>query len=105
MLPNESLLDALRFLDYNSLVASKFVAARFLHVIAKYSAELPRQHSFLVAFYIDYVNYIDLTIRARLKSIRYEPGSQASLAVACREVAEVVGAHAVANLIFSENTW
>lgn len=38
------------------------------------------------------------------RSIRYEPGNQASLVTACREVAGVIGPHAVAKLMFYNNT-
>lgn len=105
MLPNETLLNVLRCADFGTLVSTKFVDARFLDVVTKFGVELACRRNFRVVFLDNYVCYADVTIGDRLKNIRYEPGNQQSLAAACREVAAVIGQHAVAELIFLENTW
>ncbi|KAH7705118.1 hypothetical protein AAVH_27687 [Aphelenchoides avenae] len=105
LLPNELLLDVLHFADYSTLVAVKLVDTRFLDVVAKFSAELACRHNFQVLFFPSYITYVDVTIGSRRKSIRYESGSQSSLAGACREVAGVIGPHVVAKLLFLENSW
>ncbi|KAH7676015.1 hypothetical protein AAVH_42076 [Aphelenchoides avenae] len=105
LLPNELLLDVLHFTDYSTLVAAKFLDARFLDVVAKFSAELACRHSLQVLFFPSYITYVDVTIGSRRKSIRYESGSQSSLAAACRELAGVIGPHVAAKLLFLENAW
>ncbi|KAH7706329.1 hypothetical protein AAVH_26451 [Aphelenchoides avenae] len=102
MLPNESLLQVLHFVDYRALVLAKLAGAPLLCVATKYAAELARRRSFRVTFFAKWITCDG--DGERRKSIRYEAGDRASLADACREVAELVGPHAVANLMFSENT-
>lgn len=105
LLANEMRLDVLGFVDFSTLVAAKFVDARFLGVITKFAAELPCRRDFRVFFVNTYIGYIDVTLGGSPKSIRHKRGSKKSLTAACRELAAVIGQHAVAELMFSENTW
>ncbi|KAH7704640.1 hypothetical protein AAVH_28168 [Aphelenchoides avenae] len=105
LLPNELLLEALRFVDFGTLLSAKFVDARFLDVVAKFAALLARRRSFQVLFYPSYITYIDVTVHSGRKSIRYETGDRPSLAAACGKLAAIIGAHVVVKLTFCENTW
>ncbi|KAH7714296.1 hypothetical protein AAVH_18315 [Aphelenchoides avenae] len=104
MLPNELLLQVLHFVDYRTLVLAKLAGAALLRVVTKYAAELARRRSFQVAFYAKWVTYGEVTLRAR-RSVHYEPGNQASLVAACQKLDVVIGPHAVAKLMFDDNTW
>ncbi|KAH7704637.1 hypothetical protein AAVH_28165 [Aphelenchoides avenae] len=104
-LPNEMLLDMLRFADFGTLISAKFVDARFLDVASKFAAELACRHSFQALFFPSYITYVDVTIGSRRKRIRYGSGNQSSLAAACRKLAGIVGPPTVGKLIFFENTW
>ncbi|KAH7705114.1 hypothetical protein AAVH_27683 [Aphelenchoides avenae] len=100
LLPVELLLDVLRFADYSTLISAKFVDARFLDVVAKFAAEPHAVTVFTFSSFFSYITYTDATIGSRRKSVRYEPGDQVSLAAASRELAGVIGPHAVSKLIF-----
>ncbi|KAH7675983.1 hypothetical protein AAVH_42108 [Aphelenchoides avenae] len=97
MLPNESLLQVLHFTDYRTLVLAKLTSRHFLRLIVKFTEELARRRSFRVCFYTTGITYIEATTNARRMSIPCKP----SLVAACREVARVIGPHAVAKLTFS----
>ncbi|KAH7695638.1 hypothetical protein AAVH_37300, partial [Aphelenchoides avenae] len=104
MLPNESLLVVLHFADYKTLVLAKLSGRQFLRLIVKYAEELARRRTFRVTFYATRIEFEDVTVSGQ-RSFRYERFSLASLAAACRELAEVIGPHAVAELSSRENTW
>ncbi|KAH7714316.1 hypothetical protein AAVH_18335 [Aphelenchoides avenae] len=105
MLPNESLLQVLHFADYKTLVFAKLSAKRFLCLVTKFDDELAHRRKFRVTVSSQSIRYEDPAIRSLPKRLRYDPGHRASLDAACREVATVVGQHAVAELMFCENTW
>lgn len=94
----------LHFADYRTLVLTKLAGRRFLRVTMKYAGELARHRRFRVTFHTSYVSYIDVEVGERPTRMRYEPDNQASLADACRELAGVIGPHAVANLTFTGST-
>ncbi|KAH7696827.1 hypothetical protein AAVH_36095, partial [Aphelenchoides avenae] len=101
MLPDDPLLQVLHFADYETLVFTKLAEGRFLDVASKYAEKLARRR-FRVIFYESCIFCFDLTIadEDHPTIIRYEPGEQSSLASACRELAVVIGPHAVAKLTF-----
>lgn len=105
MLPNESILQVLHFVDYRTLVLAGFAASRFLHVYTKFTAELARRHNFQINFYGNSIWYSDVTTGGRRKSIPHVVGNQPSLAIACRELDGIIGPQVVGKLVFSENTW
>ncbi|KAH7708579.1 hypothetical protein AAVH_24157 [Aphelenchoides avenae] len=105
MLPNESLLQVLHFVDYKILVLTKLSGKRFLRLVTKFAEELAHRHLFAVYFYAAYIEFDDVSIRTLTRSIRYERRNQASLGDACRELDEAIGPHSVLKLVFSENTW
>ncbi|KAH7714317.1 hypothetical protein AAVH_18336 [Aphelenchoides avenae] len=105
MLPTESLLVALHSADYKTLILAKLATARFLRLIDKFAHELEVRRRFRVDFCATCIEYEDVTIRARSRSIRFEPGNRASLASACRYFAGVIGPHSVANLTFTGSAW
>ncbi|KAH7695402.1 hypothetical protein AAVH_37539 [Aphelenchoides avenae] len=99
LLPNELLLQVLRFADYTTLVLAKLARARFLHIVAC-------RRRFRVDFYGTGVAYIDTTSTVGAGgNIRYKPGNQASLAAAFRNLAGVIGPHAVVELKFVWDKW
>ncbi|KAH7702626.1 hypothetical protein AAVH_30213, partial [Aphelenchoides avenae] len=104
MLPNESFLQVLHFADYKTLVLTKLVGKHFLRLAVKYAEELARRRSFLVTFWTAQITVSDMTSLVG-GSIPYKHGHQTSLAHACRELAGLIGPHAVTTLTFHENTW
>ncbi|KAH7691425.1 hypothetical protein AAVH_40059, partial [Aphelenchoides avenae] len=103
MLPNESLLIVLQFADYETLVLTKLAGARFLRLVKKYAEELARRRRLRVTFVPNVISCYDMVPDSRHVMINYEPGNQASVAVACRELASVIGPHAVAELYLYRN--
>lgn len=104
MLPNESLLHVLHFAEYETLVAAKLSGSRFLRIVAEFAEELAGRRSFEVIFYKRDIISKDLQYGAQ-RFIDYEPGNLPSLVAACRQVAGMIGPHAVVRLWFSEGTW
>ncbi|KAH7708584.1 hypothetical protein AAVH_24162 [Aphelenchoides avenae] len=104
LLPNELLLDALSFADFSTLVSAKFVNANFMDIVGANDHLLAVQRRFNVLVMNAYITYDDVTNGGRRKSIRYEPNNHESLAAACRELADVIGQHAVAKLAFLDLT-
>ncbi|KAH7697887.1 hypothetical protein AAVH_35026 [Aphelenchoides avenae] len=104
MLPNESLLVVLYFVDYRTLVLAKLAGAPFLRLAIRFTNELARRRRFCVTFFSSWITYEEAPMGAR-RSIRYERGNQPSLLSACRELNGVAGPHAVDKVMFSENTW
>ncbi|KAH7706123.1 hypothetical protein AAVH_26661 [Aphelenchoides avenae] len=103
MLPNDPLLQVLHFADYKTLVITKFSGASFLRVATKFAAELACRRRFQVSIG-SYITYTDLTTGVQ-HMIMCRADDPTSLAGACRELAEVIGPHAVANLTFGLHTW
>ncbi|KAH7708589.1 hypothetical protein AAVH_24167 [Aphelenchoides avenae] len=101
MLPNESLLQVLHFVDYKTLVLAKLAGAPLLRVATKYAEELARRRSYQVDFYTRYISYVDEAVDEHPKQIRFAAFNQASLTAACRELEGVIGRHAVATLFFN----
>lgn len=104
VLPNESLLAVLQFLDYKSVVFAKLTEKHFQRFITKFADDLAHRRRFRVSLETTRISFNDLTVGPRW-SIQYESDKQASLAAACRELDRVIGPHAVVSLNFSEDTW
>ncbi|KAH7702628.1 hypothetical protein AAVH_30215 [Aphelenchoides avenae] len=104
MLPNESFLQVLHFADYKTLVLAQLAGRRVLGLAIIFAQELARRRFFIVTFRTTDVTYVDITTLTG-GGIDYEPGNQPTLTAACRELARVIGPHAVSNLTFDGNTW
>ncbi|KAH7675921.1 hypothetical protein AAVH_42172, partial [Aphelenchoides avenae] len=104
MLPNESFLQVLHFVDYKTLVVAKLAGARFLRLIVKFAEGLARRRTFLVTLFTTTICYYDETI-GTAGQVKYEPGNPTSLSAACRQVAAAIGPHAVTELVFCVRTW
>ncbi|KAH7709835.1 hypothetical protein AAVH_22885 [Aphelenchoides avenae] len=100
MLVNESLLQVLHFADYKTLVLAKLAAAPFLRLGIKYAEELACRHRFRVECWASWITLKDVTLDTQLQVVHYQRDNEASLAAACRKVAEYIGPHAVGQLVF-----
>ncbi|KAH7714308.1 hypothetical protein AAVH_18327 [Aphelenchoides avenae] len=105
LLANELALEALLFADFTTLVSAKFVNAKFMGIARANDHLLAVQRRFNVLVMNAYITFDDGTNGGRWKSIRYEPARLQSFAVACRELADVIGQHAVRKLSFLDLTW
>lgn len=71
MMPNESLLQVLHFVDYKTLVLVKLAGAPFLRVAAKFAEVLALRRSFRVNVFTSWIMYAYGTFDTR-STIRYE---------------------------------
>ncbi|KAH7714325.1 hypothetical protein AAVH_18344 [Aphelenchoides avenae] len=104
LLPNEALFGVLVFADFNALISAKFVDARFSGILTANEHLLTIQRRFWILITNAYISCEDITNGTCRKSVRYERANHQSFAVACRELGEIIGQHAVVKTTFSENT-
>lgn len=108
VLPNEVLKDMLHCADYSTLVLVTLAGKRLLDVVAAFAEDLALRRRFRVIFNRFCIKYTDVPTGAPTgapwKTIPYKHDHQQSLADACRKLAEVVGPHAVVQLMF-ERSW
>lgn len=101
-IPNELLLNVLLFADFSTLVYAKFVDTKFLGVVTANEHLLAVQHRFHIIFLNMGIVYSDLTKSGLRKIMHYSRSKPASVERACRNLADVIGQHAVVILCFAE---